>query len=375
MHGVTQRLEPTAPSEELDARTEPKSRPSPSSVTGRSLRYLFEGHPTGAETWEVAPGILWARVPLPFRLNHVNVWLLRERDGWTIVDTGTASGPAREMWQVLLGGVLSGAPIVRLIATHGHTDHVGLAGWLQQVSNGAPFHISLLEWLSAKLRYEDSIAPVSPTAIRFLEAHGCEAALAESFSDDRNRTHSYLEPLPPQIQRMKEGTRLVFGGREWRAMACGGHAPEHISLWCEADRILIAGDQILSKISPMIGVNPHEPDADPLTEYLTSLDRFRALPADALVLPSHGLPFHGLHERATELAEHHELRLGQLERLMETPQSAMRLAHGLFARAIADGHARHAFSETLAHAHHLVAHGRATRRERDGNIVFAAARG
>lgn len=336
------------------------------------IRYLYERHPEGAETFEVAPGILWARVPLPFRLDHVNVWLVRDTDGWTLIDTGTASPGARAVWETLLGGVLSGAPIVRLIGTHGHTDHVGLAGWLHGIADEAPYHISLIEWQSARLRLDEAKAPVPKSAMRFLGAHGCDSDSIQGFADDRRHAHAYLEPLPDQIQRISEGTRLVFGGREWQAMVCGGHASAHVSLWCEADRILIAGDQILSKITPMIGVNPHEPDADSLTEYLTSLDRFRALAADALVLPSHGLPFHGLRTRADELAHHHELRLNELEVMMAGPENAMRLAHGLFPKAVAGGHARHAFAETLAHAHHLVTLGRAVRLERDGGYLFQA---
>lgn len=370
MHGISDRTQRAPAFNDVAERSgETKS----STASRPSIRYLYENHPEGAQTFEVAPDILWARVPLPFRLNHVNVWLIRDADGWTLIDTGTANDIARGVWQELLAGVLSGAPIVRLIATHGHTDHVGLAGWLHEIADEAPYHISLIEWQSARLRLDEAKAPVPRSAMRFLGAHGCDPDSILGFAEDRRTANAWLEPLPDQIQRINEGTRLTFGGRQWTAMICGGHAAAHVSLWCESDNILIAGDQILSKITPMIGVNPHEPEADPLTDYLDSLSRFRALPADALVLPSHGLPFHGLRIRADELAHHHEVRLAELERMIATPQTAMRLAHGLFPKAVAGGHARHAFSETLAHAHHLVTRGRAVRRDVDGLYYFQAA--
>jgi glyoxylase-like metal-dependent hydrolase (beta-lactamase superfamily II) len=337
----------------------------------RRLRYPFDQPPTGAETFEVAPGILWARIPLPFRLNHVNVWLLREADGWTVIDTGTADDKAREVWQSLLSGVLSGAPVVRLVATHGHTDHVGLAGWLHDLTD-APYHISLVEWQSAQLRIEDAHRPLSPGALSFLSAHGCEPAAMEAFADDRRRTHTYMGPLPREFRRLRDGATITLGGRQWHLMLCGGHAAEQTSFWCPEDRILIAGDQILSKITPMIGVFPQEPEADPLTDYLASLDRFRHLPADTLVLPSHGLPFYGLHARLDELSGHHHQRLTHLEQLIGQPEIGMRLTHGLFPRAVAEGQGRHALAETLAHAHYLLSHGRARRIERDGQILFSA---
>lgn len=341
----------------------------------KSIHYLHERHPKGAETIEIAPGILWARVPLPFRLNHVNCWLLREAEGWTVIDTGTANKEAKAVWEQLLGGVLSGAPIVRLIATHGHTDHVGLAGWLFELSGGVPYYITLVEWLSATVRIDESRSPIGPHALKFMNAHGVDNDTVESFRDERRRTNAQMLPLPTAIERLRNGQCLIFGGRSWEVIVCGGHAAEHASFWCEEDKILIAGDQILSKISPMIGVFSGEPEADPLTEYLGSLDRFHPLAGDALVLPSHGLPFTGLMTRVEELAHHHVSRLAALETLMETPSTAMELARGLFPKPVAEGQGRHAFAETLAHAHHLVAHGRAIRsRDGKGRYTFAPAR-
>ncbi|MEZ5851679.1 MAG: MBL fold metallo-hydrolase [Hyphomicrobiaceae bacterium] len=337
----------------------------------QSIRYLYEHHPKGIETFEVAPGILWARVPLPFRLNHVNVWLIRETDGWTVIDTGTANAEARAVWDGLLGTVLSGAPIVRQIATHGHTDHVGLAGWLYEVSGGAPYHITLVEWLSATVRIDESRSPIGAPALKFLSSHGCDETTIESFREERQRTNAQMLPLPTAIARLRDGDRIRFGGRDWQVMVCGGHAAEHASFWCADEKILIAGDQILSKISPMIGVFASEPDADPLTEYLASLDRFRALPEETFVLPSHGLPFHGLHARVEELEHHHHLRLGLLEDLMTKPTTGMDLARGLFPKPVAEGQGRHAFSETMAHAHYLMRTGRAVRlTDETGRFVF-----
>lgn len=343
-------------------------------LQSRPIHYPHEHHPKGAETIEVAPGILWARVPLPFRLNHVNCWLIREDDGWTIVDTGTANKAARAIWDELFKGVLSSAPIVRQIGTHGHTDHVGLAGWLFERSGGAPYHITLVEWLSATVRIDESRSPIGAHALKFMNAHGVDDITIESFREERRRTNAQMLPLPTAIERLRDGQKLRFGGRTWEVMVCGGHAAEHASFWCADDKILIAGDQILSKISPMIGVFAQEPEADPLTEYLSSLDRFRTLPADALVLPSHGLPFTGLLTRVEELAHHHDLRLAALEGLMSTSATAMEMARGLFPKPVAEGQGRHAFAETLAHAHHLVTHGRAVRsRDRHGRHVFTRA--
>lgn len=337
------------------------------------LTYPFENHPKGAETFEVAPGILWARIPLPFRLNHVNVWLLRERDGWAVVDTGTANAEARKIWDTLLGTVLADAPIVRLIATHGHTDHIGLAGWLHELSGGAPYHITLVEWLSATVRIDESRSPIGPHALKFMTAHGCDEETVESFREERRRTNAQMVPMPTAIERLRDGQTVRFGDRDWTIMVCGGHAAEHASFWCEEDRILIAGDQILSKISPMVGVFPGEPLSDPLSDYLTSLEEFRKLPADTYVLPSHGLPFYGLHKRIDQLAAHHAVRLETLVGLMDRPTIAMELTSGLFAKAVKEGQGRNALAETLAHAHRLVTEGRARRIERKDRVLFERA--
>lgn len=337
------------------------------------LRYLWETPPAGGETIEIAPGILWARLPLPFRLNHVNVWLLRDGDGWTIIDTGAGSAEVRELWEVLLSGVMSDARISRIIATHGHTDHVGLAGWLTERTD-APFAATMVEWLSPQVRLTESQAPMRPETVRFMQGHGCDDPTIEAFREDRRRTHELLGEMPGALDRLRDNDVVTFGDRQWRVIVCGGHALEHASFLCEADRILIAGDQVLSKISPMIGVYWSEPFADPLADYLASLERFRALPADTLVLPSHGLPFRGLHLRLTQLAQHHEMRLDHLARLMNGPATSMALTHGLFPKAVAEGQGRHALSETIAHANHLVARGRAVREtERDGRMLFRRA--
>ncbi|MBN9261836.1 MAG: MBL fold metallo-hydrolase [Hyphomicrobium sp.] len=339
------------------------------------IRYLHESHPQGTETYQIAPGILWARLPLPFRLNHVNVWLLRDADGWTIIDTGADTADARAVWEALFTGPLADARVNRLVATHGHTDHVGLSGWLTERAGDVPFVSTLGEWMSAQVRIWDAQSKsATDGAQRFLTAHGCDDDTLASYRADRERTHALLGPLPITLTRLRDGDTIRFGERDWEVIVAGGHAIEHASFWCAEDRILIAGDQILSRISPMIGVFPAMPEADPLADYLASLPRFKALPADALVLPSHGLPFYGLHARADQLARHHELRLDDLGRLMDRPRVAMELARGLFARAVAEGQGRLALAETLAHANYLVGRGRAVRTKApDGRILYGRA--
>ena len=352
------------------------SMPQSASRTDRPpspLDFTTVATPKPGEAPELAPGLRWGRLPLPFALNHVNVWLLDDAPGWTAVDAGVESPEMRAAWDTMLGGPLGGAGLNRLVATHGHTDHIGLAGHLVE-THDIPFASTLVEWLWARLRHADAREPPKAHVARYMARNGCDEAMVKRFASDRSSFAPALGPPPRQIERLVDGTEITMGGRRWRTITAGGHTDEHASFYSEADRILIAGDQVLSHITPVIGVFPGEPDADPLADYLASLDRFAALPEDTFVLPSHGLPFHGLHLRLKALREHHAQRLDRLHQALERQMTAYEAAAALFPRAIGEGHAFLAIAETLAHLHRLRGDG-AVQVETDGRGVRLFSRG
>ena len=341
------------------------------------IKYLFDTPPGPGEARALLAGITWVRVPLPFVLDHVNCWLLDDGDafsGVTIIDTGADNTKTRELWEQVLAETLSGRRVSRLICTHGHPDHVGLAGWLVDKLS-VQLHMTLAEWLVPQVWFEDGRKPLSAAARAFFAGHGLAASDIAKMDKSREAAPFMNHPMPSSFVRLRDNETVVFGGRSWKVLVNGGHADEHASFYCKADGLLIAGDQILSKISPVVGVFPTQPGAEPLSDYLASLKRLRKLPADTIVLPSHGLPFRGLHTRIDQLAMHHAGRLGTLWQLMDEPSSGLKLAQGLFPRAMAaQGQTVMALAETLAHAHHLVATKKAKRHvAANGAITFARA--
>jgi glyoxylase-like metal-dependent hydrolase (beta-lactamase superfamily II) len=335
------------------------------------LRLLFEKPPEPGETREIAKGLIWFRLPLPFVLNHVNCWLLEDADGWTIIDTGADKPQSREMWDAVLATKLKGKPVLRIVCTHGHPDHVGLAGWLCEKLD-VPLHMTLAEWLAPQLWREQGMKPMQPAEINHFTRNGVPEGHIAKMMSSREAAPFRNHPLPMSFRRMRDGDGMKLGGRSWKILVNGGHADEHASLYAAKHKTLIAGDQILSKISPVVGVFTSQPYSDPLGDYLASLQRLRKLPADTLVLPSHGLPFYGLHIRIDQLADHHDKRLEKLESLMTHPKTGVELAEGLFSRAVAEGQLMMALAETLAHANYLAARGRA--RRDDGKSVTRYAR-
>jgi glyoxylase-like metal-dependent hydrolase (beta-lactamase superfamily II) len=346
----------------------PTSPAAPAAKSADGINYLFPKPQDNGEIRTVAPGLHWLRLPLPFGIDHVNCWLLEDAGGgWTIVDTGANKPDTSEIWTRVLPDTLNNK-VNRLIGTHGHPDHIGLAGWIVEQC-GATFVTTLGEWLSPQVWRAEGLEPMRPEIEAFYRNHGCPAAILDKMRAMRASGTFRNYPMPPQFSRIRDGDEIAFGGRSWTVLVNGGHADDHASFFCAADKILIAGDQILSKISPVVGVFSSQPLGDPLTDYLKSLDRLRTLPADTLVLPSHGLPFHGLHARVDQLKAHHASRLEQLVHLMSEPKAGFQLAFGLFERAMMGGETVLALAETLAHAHRLITEGRAEREISDIGLV------
>jgi glyoxylase-like metal-dependent hydrolase (beta-lactamase superfamily II) len=335
-----------------------------------AVRLPFPEPPPIGSVIEVAPGLLWSRLPLPMRLDHVNVWLVEERDGWTAVDAGLDTPAARAAWEALERGPLGGRPIRRLVVTHGHVDHIGLAGWLT-ARHEAAFQTTRTAWLWGRVGHLNSGQPTSSSALAFLRSHGIDEARVAAFGADRGLHAKLFAAQPTSFERIDDGSTVRMGGREWLAMLANGHGDDHASFVDTAGRVLIAGDQILQRISPVVGVFSTEPLADPLSEYLGSLPRFTALCEDMLVLPSHGLPFYGLHKRVAELAHHHEVRLAKTIEALKRPTSAADCAHALFEARTIESQWLLTLAETLAHLHRLVALGQARRQQTaDGSILF-----
>jgi glyoxylase-like metal-dependent hydrolase (beta-lactamase superfamily II) len=323
------------------------------------LSFPFAEPPGLGEVITVAPGILWVRIPLPFRLNHINVYLIDDGDGWAVLDTGLGNDQTRAIWETLVRGPLRGRRLTRLIVTHFHPDHIGLAGWLCQRFN-LPLLTSQTSYLGClNVSLSPGALDAKPYRDFYLE-HGLSPELTAQVA---TRGHEYLtmvDSLPPTFMRLVDGDTLAIGGRTFSVLTGDGHAPEQVMLYCAADRLFFPADQVLARITPNVSVWAVDPDGDPLGLYLRSLGELQAgIPDDVLVLPGHQLPFRGLHRRASQLAAHHEERCAMIaDACGLAPKSAAELLPVIFPRVLDPHQMSFAFSEVQAHINYMLRIGR-----------------
>jgi glyoxylase-like metal-dependent hydrolase (beta-lactamase superfamily II) len=326
-----------------------------------SLHFPVATAPPPGETIPIAPGVFWLRMRLPFALDHINLWLLDDGPGWTIVDCGYGLDETKESWEHIFAAELDGRKVQRIIVTHYHPDHIGLAGWLTERWD-APLWTTEKEWLHARMHVQDGDAASAASRRDFARRAGLDDDAGAIFAERQGSYRRGVPSVPPSYHRITEGMAIEIGGREWRVVIGEGHAPELACLYCAETGVLIAGDQILPKISPNISVQTHEPDGNPLARYLASLDKIRAvLPAQTLVLPSHNLPFYGAHQRIDELAAHHHDRCGEVIAACTRPTTAAELLPVLFRRQLDRHQMGFALGEALAHLHYLERQGALTR--------------
>jgi glyoxylase-like metal-dependent hydrolase (beta-lactamase superfamily II) len=339
------------------------------------LDYPVAAPPAPGEVIEIAPRILWLRMPLPFALDHINLWLLADDDGYTLVDCGYGDVATRALWESHFATTLAAQPIRRIIATHCHPDHVGNAAWLSN-RFGAPVAMTHAEFLTAHAIAGQHSGYAMQATLDLFGRHGMAAAELDALEKRGNAYRRGVPELPESFDRLLDGDTRRAGGTCWRVVEGHGHSPEHASLYSTGLGVLISGDMLLPKISTNISVWAVEPDGDPLARFLDSLSVYEALPADTLVLPSHGLPFRGIPLRVAQLRAHHEARLGELNDAVsasDSPLSADALVPVLFRRELDLQQRFFAMGEAIAHLNFLWHSAALDRRiAADGTLRFTA---
>ena len=336
--------------------TTPAPAPAPP-----ALDYPFETPPDPGEAIEVAPGVLWIRMPLPFTLAHINLWAIEDGERWTLVDTGVRSPEIASAWRRLRDGALRGRGVERVIVTHMHPDHVGMAGWITRRA-GCRLWMTRLEYLTCRTLVADTGRDPPEDGIRFYLRAGWTEDDIESYRARFGEFGKHTYALPDSYRRLVDGETIRIGAHDWRVITGGGHSPDHACLHSPSLKLLVSGDQVLPRISSNISVFPTEPDADPLGEWLGSLARLKAqVPDDVLVLPAHNLPFRGLHARIDDLAAGHARGLEALRAKLAEPRRVTDVFDALFRRPIDTPHLLSmATGETIAHLNRLIATGDAT---------------
>lgn len=352
------------------------SKTDASTKPADDLHYPWENHPGTDRVVEIAPGVLWIRLDLPFRLNHVNIYLLADGDGWAMVDTGFGNDATIQAWTALFEGPLADKPISRVIVTHAHPDHVGQAGWIVQRFK-CPFYMSQVEYLQGVYHQNRRTAERVVGSREFFRRHGMDEAITEQLL---GRGQEYLKktvPLPAAYRRLTDGDDITIGSRTFRVLTGAGHSPDQVMLYCAAEKLFLSADQVLSKISPNVSVWAHEPDENSLGAYLHSLKRLAdTLPDDVLVLPGHGVPFHGLKIRIKQLADHHEERCQMIAAACKnSAKTSAELVPVVFHKHKLDAHQTgFAAGELIAHVNHMLAQKRLTSDlGKDGVLRFKAA--
>ncbi|MGB3554289.1 MAG: MBL fold metallo-hydrolase [Jannaschia sp.] len=332
------------------------------------LTFPWEEPPAEGEATDIADGILWARLPLPMALDHVNVFFLREREGWAMVDTGFDTRRTRAILETLFAGPLGGLPVTRLLATHHHPDHVGLAGWMQ--ARGAELLMTRTAWLMARMLVLDEQAVPTPETVAFCHRWGMDAEVLARRRTERPFNFSdVVAPLPVGYTRIAEGDDLTLGGRHWRVVRGDGHAPEHAVLYQTDGDLVLGGDQLLPGISPNLGLYPTEANGDPVGDWLAACDRLLPLAREEqLVLPGHKTPYRGLPRRMASLRQNHVAALARLEAHLAEPRTGGECFAPLFRRPIDAATYGLAFFEAIDHLQHLHLTGRARRETRDDGV-------
>ncbi len=326
------------------------------------------------ETIRVANGISWARLPMPGSLAHINSWLLDDDGGVAPVDTGLLLDMCSDAWKALFAGPLSGTPITRVFCTHLHPDHTGLAGWLTKKFD-AKLWMTREEWLTIRMLTADKRDEVPSEMLQMQREAGWTASqLAQIDGQGFGRMAKMVFPIPVSYRRMIDGEKIDLGPHQWRVVVGSGHSPEHACLFNEREGVLVSGDQVLPKISSNVSISLSEPEANPLGDWLSSIERLLGLPDDLLVCPAHGEPFRGLHIRLRALRDEHLRRLDDLERALSgKPHRVVDCFSLLFNREIGDEHRFLATGEAAAHLRYLEETGRATQTLHDGVRWFSAA--
>jgi glyoxylase-like metal-dependent hydrolase (beta-lactamase superfamily II) len=366
-----------------------------------AIRYADCPMPAIGQATPLAPGVQWVRMPLPFALDHINLWLLDDeidgQPGFTVIDTGVATDATREAWRSVIANCFNGRPLLRVLCTHFHPDHVGLAAWLckglESQQWNAPLWMNFAEYSAAKIwnasgarqnaepQEHNASQDAASLSAHFFRHGITDPQTLEKLKARREYYPSLVPEVPASFRRIFPNESIRIGKQHWHVIAGYGHSPEHCALYCEGLNLLISGDMVLPKISTNMSVWAQEPDANPLKLYLDSLHAYETLPDDVMVLPSHGKPFGaaqgtragGIKTRIEQLREHHKARLDETLQACTTPQYASQVLPVLFKRELDLHQLTFALGETIAHLNYLW-HAGSLKRTADsqGRLMFQA---
>ena len=330
-----------------------------------TLIYPFAAPPEPGHVLEVAPGVLWMRMPLPMALNHINLWAIDDGDdGWAVVDTGMRTDETLAAWRQLFANATDGKRLSRIFCTHMHPDHVGMAGWLTRKFN-ARLWMTRLEYLNCRVLTADTGREAPNDGVAFFRRAGWSDAAIENYRARFGNFGKRIHALPDSYRRIVDGEVIRIGAHDWKVIVGTGHSPEHACLYNAAQKLLISGDQVLPRISSNVSVHPTEPDEDPMFDWLASLDKLkREVPDDVLVLPAHNECFRGLHARLDYLGASQQRSLNRLRKTLRERRRAVDVFAALFGRAIGEdstGLLGLATGESLACLNYLMHRGEVSR--------------
>ena len=337
-------------------------------VENLPLEYIFDETPDFGSRLQVADGVFWIRMPLPMALDHINLWLLEDGNGWTLVDTGLYTRLSENIWSKFLEESLDQRPINRIIVTHFHPDHVGMAGWLIERTK-AEFWMPRTEWLYARLLTCDNSEQFVDSTIEYYRRAGGDPDYLERLKEKGPMFPGIVSDVPLTIRRIVDNEIITIGSENWKIVVGNGHSPEHACLLSESLSIFICGDLVLPRISPHIGVYADAQDNNPLDDYLNTLQNLHSIPNNVMVLPSHNEPYRGLHQRLDSLSIHHARRLGQFLSACEKPSTATEIARQVFKKHLDSSQLGLAVAETIAHLNYLMFN-KKIKRESDKQGVY-----